>query len=138
MAASYRRRYFPPRDRVAAALSAALWESVFWVFLPYLAATLLPGVEARGVVVLGALVALCAGVEALLPGHVVGAAFGLLGSALKVFVILGVTGWGRVRFEGEGYVVYLDARLIDAMLTVPIVVSLVDKLLTVGLRGPRG
>jgi len=130
------RRYAPPPDRVWAALAKALWEAVFWVSLPYALAAFIPGIDLRLVLPLGAVISLCAGVEELLPGHILGASFGLLGSALKIFIILGATSWGTMRFEAQGYSVTLDVRLLDALLTVPIVVSLVDKLLTVGLAKP--
>ena len=127
------RRYAPPPGRVWAAIAAAVWEAFFWVSIPYLVAAFVPGVDLGLVVPLGALISLCAGVEKLLPGHVVGAAFGLLGSALKIFIILGATSWGTMSFEAEGRLVTLDVRLIDALLTVPIVVSLVGKMLSVGV-----
>lgn len=133
MSVSNKKRRKVSSGALASALLGAVADAVFWVIVPYLISRLFP-IEGLGrILVIGGLIVVSGFIARLLRGMLVGSIFGALSDSLKIFLIFVASGWGTYSVNYGGYRVFVDATPIVALLTIPFILSLVDRFLSTGV-----
>lgn len=118
-------------DRIASAFLGAVFDSLLWIFVPLFVSLYFPLEKLEITLIIGGLIVFLGFIAKFLKGRFIGSIFGAMSDSLKIFFILGLSDWGMYSLEYEGYRIFVDARLVVALLVVPFLLSIVDRFLSI-------